>query len=405
MESIALALPVLLLAIGIEYYVARRKKMDVYKFKDTVSNLSIGILDRVAGMLTAGFFFFLYDFLHKHFAVFTIQPNWISWVLLFLFVDFLWYWYHRSSHEINIFWAVHVIHHSSEEFNYSVGTRITIFQSLARLLFWAFLPILGFPALMIMPVLLIQGVYPFFVHTRLIGKLGWIEHVLVTPSHHRVHHANNEEYLDKNYGGVFIIWDKLFGTFKEETNEVHYGLTHQLHTHSLLWQFFHFFLELYYAVKLTPGFRNKLAVLFGGPEQIDPAIREELEEIFLSRSRRAPVPSPFKRYVVIQIAAIIVILIGMLYFYHQLDWVGMSGTSLIILITLINCGAILEQKRWVFNLEFTRFVLTTSMIAIFTQQPLIWLVVITALETVLVNYSSLRKVYMKNLIPTKKFNQ
>ncbi|MOA26723.1 hypothetical protein D3C78_1475370 [compost metagenome] len=178
-----------------------------------------------------------------------------------------------------------------------------------------------------------------------------------------------------------------------------------MHTHSLLWQFFHFFLELYYAVKLTPGFSNKLAVLFGGPEQIDPAIREELEEIFLSRSRREPVPSSFKRYVIIQIAAIIVILIGMLYFYDQLDWVGMSGTSLIILITLINCGAILEQKRWVFNLEFTRFVLATSMIAIFTKQPLIWLVVITALETVLVNYSSLRKIYMKNLIPSKKFNQ
>ncbi|MCO4292548.1 sterol desaturase family protein [Solitalea sp. MAHUQ-68] len=403
MESIALALPVLLLAIGIEYYVAKRKKLAVYKFNDTVSNLSIGILDRVAGLLTAGFFFFVYDFLHQRFAIINIQQNWVSWVLLFLLVDFLWYWYHRSSHEINLFWAVHVIHHSSEEFNYSVGTRITIFQSLARLLFWAILPIIGFPALMIMPVLLIQGVYPFFVHTQLIGKLGWIEYILVTPSHHRVHHGNNETYLDKNYGGFFIIWDRMFGTYAEETEEVRYGLTHQLQTNSLLWQFFHFFLELYYAAKLTKGFGNKLKVLFGGPEQIDPSIREQLELIFLSRSKRLPLAKKFKTYVVVQLIFIIMVLIAMLYFYNQLNLLIATSVSLIILITLINCGAILEQKKWVFNLEFARFLLASGMIAVFTEQPLIWLVVITLTEAVLVNFSAIKRSYMKGLKPSKKF--
>ncbi len=133
-----------------------------------------------------------------------------------------------------------MVHHQSDDFNYTVSTRITIFQAVARGLFWSVLPLLGFPPDMIAVFLIIHGVYPFFTHTQLVGKLGWLEYVFVTPSHHRVHHSSNPEYLDKNYGDILIIWDKLLGTFAEEKEEPKYGLTKPLNSYSFLWQHFHF---------------------------------------------------------------------------------------------------------------------------------------------------------------------
>src|SRR4029079_5250392 len=181
------------------------------------------------------------------------------WIMLFILTDLIWYWYHRLAHEINILWTVHVVHHQSEEFNYTASSRITVLQALVRTGFWCILPLVGFPASMITSLLLIHGCYPFFVHTRLIGKLGILEYIFVTPSHHRVHHASNEKYLDKNYGDVFIIWDKLFGTFQKEEDGVaiQFGLTHPLKSYSFLWQHFHFIAELLLAARKTQGVRNK----------------------------------------------------------------------------------------------------------------------------------------------------
>jgi hypothetical protein len=161
-----------------------------------------------------------------------IASTWYNWLILLILTDFIWYWYHRFGHEVNLLWGLHVVHHQSPEFNLTASTRVTVFQAAARTCFWAILPIIGFPAPMIMSILVVHGLYPFFVHTRLIGKLGWLEYILVTPSHHRVHHASNEHYLDKNYGDVFIVWDRLFGTFQEELPNLKpvYGITRPMAT-------------------------------------------------------------------------------------------------------------------------------------------------------------------------------
>src|SRR5205085_1532077 len=155
-----------------------------------------------------------------------------------------------------------------------------VFQAIIRTGFWAILPIIGFPAGMITSVLLVHGLYPFFIHTRLIGKLGILEYLFVTPSHHRVHHASNPEYLDKNYGDVLIIWHKLLGTFKREESAITYGLTKPLKSNSFLWQHFHFILELLIAVNREKGFMNKMKKLFGKPDTLDESIRGELENKF-----------------------------------------------------------------------------------------------------------------------------
>ncbi len=353
-NHLALAIPFFLTLIGLEYWVSKRTGKHLYNFNDTVSNLSVGIAERLLDGLTLGVFYFVYDYLYQHFALFHIQASVISWIGLLLITDFLWYWYHRLGHEVNILWSVHVVHHQSEEFNFTVSARITLFQAIARTFFWSILPIVGFSAEMIMIILLIHGLYPFFIHTRTIGKLGILEYVFVTPSHHRVHHANNDQYLDKNYGDVFIFWDKLFGTFAEEIEEPTYGHTKPLHSNSFLWQHFHFMLEMAYAFKHAQGWKNKLTMLFGKPENINPTYRRVLEKKFVIHKTDKQHSTRFRNYVVLQISLVLLTLFTFLLFAHQLDLFTQSIISLIILITLINCGAILEQRRWIFYLEYSR---------------------------------------------------
>ncbi|GAB3689238.1 sterol desaturase family protein [Spirosoma flavus] len=356
---LAFAVPLFLLFMGIEYLVAKWQKKNYFQFSTSVANLNVGIAERLLDSFTVGAFYFVYDYLHRHFALLDIRPTVWTWVSLLIVTDFVWYWYHRLAHEINLFWAVHVVHHQSEDFNYTVSARITVFQAVVRTGFWSILPVIGFPAEMITTILLVHGLYPFFIHTRTIGKLGWLEYVMVTPSHHRVHHASNPEYLDKNYGDVLIIWDKLFGTFVEERNEPMYGLTKPLDSHSFLWQHFHGLLELLAAGWRADGFRAKWNVLFGRPEAMNPAIRQELESRFLSinaaeRQVEHTQRRRFRGYVAGQLMGTLLILFVFLlverYVPGWLQWL----TALFILLTLINCGALLEQRQWVLYLEVGR---------------------------------------------------
>ncbi|MFY7840133.1 MAG: sterol desaturase family protein, partial [Lacibacter sp.] len=250
LNLLAFAVPLFTGFMLLEYKMALKKqKQQLFSFDEAVANVNVGIAERLSDLFTTGLFYYFFAWIYQHFALFDIKPNWFTWIALFLFTDLLWYWYHRFGHEVNIFWGFHVVHHQSDDFNYTVAARITVLQSTARSLFWSFLPLLGFPPEMITTLLLIHGAYPFFTHTQLIGKLGWLEYVFVTPSHHRVHHSSNPQYLDKNYSDVLIIWDKFFGTFAKEEEKPKYGLTKPLNSHSFLWQHFHFIMEILVSFK------------------------------------------------------------------------------------------------------------------------------------------------------------
>jgi sterol desaturase/sphingolipid hydroxylase (fatty acid hydroxylase superfamily) len=347
--------------MALEFFIARQKKKPVFNLHHSIANISVGIAERLLDVWVTGLFFFIYDYLQKKFGIFTIQPGVLLWIILLLCTDFLWYWYHRLAHEINLFWAVHVVHHQSEDFNYTVSARITVFQAFVRTGFWAVLPILGFPASMITSLLLVHGLYPFFIHTQLIGKLGILEYILVTPSHHRVHHASNEKYLDKNYGDVFIIWDKLFGTFQKEEDDVkiEYGLTHPLKSYSFLWQHFHFLTELFLAARKTSGGLNKVKLIFGRPDLIALQFREQAEQKLLVQKNDVPVDKPLNRYVVWQIVLSIMILFVFILFEQYLPVHQQVLITIALLLTLTNCGAIMEQKKWVVYLEFLRLLTVT----------------------------------------------
>jgi len=358
LNALAFAVPLFIGFMLLEYFIAKRKRLPYFNLHNSIANISVGIAERLCDVFVTGALYFVYDRLQKRYGLFVIKPGVVLWILLLLCTDFLWYWYHRLAHEINILWAVHVVHHQSEDYNYTVSARITVLQALVRTCFWAVLPLVGFPAGMITVMLLLHGIYPFFIHTRLVGKLGVLEYVLVTPSHHRVHHASNDKYLDKNYGDVFIIWDKLFGTFKkeEETEETVYGLTKPLNTYSFLWQHFHFLIEIWLAAKEKKGFKEKCKIVFGRPEHFDPAVRKKAEAIFKVKHSNKKLAQRLNRYVVWQMIILLASLFVFILFESRFDVVFKISFVCITLLTLINCGAVMEQKRWVFHVEFLRLV-------------------------------------------------
>lgn len=355
MNLTALVIPAFLLFLGLEYLAARRAgKEHLFNYENSIANLSIGIAERLLNLFITGSFYGLYYYIYQHYALVRIpEQSWV-WVLLLLATDLVWYWYHRFGHEINIFWGAHIVHHHSEDFNYTVSARITTLQSVVRNLFWCILPFIGFQPWMVISILVVHGAYSFFTHTQAIGKLGWLEYIFITPTHHGVHHASNPKYLNKNYGDIFVFWDKIFGTFQHEEEKPVYGLTHPLKSHSFLWQHFHYYAELWVACCRAETSKQVLSILFGKPEEIDQGIRPVLERKLLPRKKNRATQLRFKGYLNIQLFANLLALFFFTLFFDQFDIPESTLILGIILITLVICGAVLEQRRWVYYLEVVR---------------------------------------------------
>lgn len=352
---LAFAVPFFTGLMYLEYYWSVKKnKAGNFNFNEAVANINVGIAERLSDLFTTGLFYFFFVWIYQHFSLFTIKPGLLTWLLLFLATDFAWYWYHRFGHEVNLFWSVHVVHHQSDDFNFTVSARITVLQAAARCLFWSVLPLLGFPPAMITVLLLIHGTYPFFTHTQLVGKLGWLEKIFVTPSHHRVHHSSNEQYLDKNYGDVLIIWDKLFGTFAVEGEAPRYGLTKPLNSHSFLWQHFHFILEMMISFKRASNWRGRWKAIFGRPDDIDPRIRASLERKLSFRQQELKHSPVLLNYIKLQTITNLLLLFAVIFFEYYISGSKILVLSLFILVSVITTGAMLEQRRWIFHLEFAR---------------------------------------------------
>jgi sterol desaturase/sphingolipid hydroxylase (fatty acid hydroxylase superfamily) len=194
----------------------------------------------------------------------SIHPI-LYWSVLVLAEDFMFYWMHRVDHYCRFFWAVHVTHHSSEEFNLTVGFRSSVFQPLYRFVWFIPIALVGFDPLDIMFMYAATQIYGILIHTKTVGKLGPLEWVLSTPSHHRVHHASNIKYLDKNMGMILIIWDRVFGTFAKEEEEVVYGLTTDIKTYNPITMVFHEWKAIYEDLNKQTSFKNKIMYVFGPP--------------------------------------------------------------------------------------------------------------------------------------------
>jgi sterol desaturase/sphingolipid hydroxylase (fatty acid hydroxylase superfamily) len=211
--------------LSVEYCIATAKGQPVYRFRDSMANISCGVIHQIASLYYSSFVFPAYELLRQRCGMLNIEFSVASAVSLLVLIDFLFYWEHRLLHTNRVLWAAHVVHHQSDEFNITVALRVSVLQIWMTMASTLVLAVAGFPPGMALAMLLVYKFYQLWTHTRVIGRLGPLEWVLVTPSHHRVHHARNERYVDKNFGGMLIIWDRLFGTFEPECESPCFGVT------------------------------------------------------------------------------------------------------------------------------------------------------------------------------------
>ena len=267
MDLIAIAVPFFLLLIVFELTYGLVIGKNTYRVNDTINSLSMGTLSSLQGFVAIGFSTLIYDFIVINYQLeqLPIQSKW-TWITCFLGYDFAYYWKHRLGHEIALFWGSHVSHHQSEDYNLGTALRQTSIDFHGFLFYLPFF-YFGFPAEVIFTVVSANLIYQFWVHTQHVPKLGPLEWIMVTPSNHRVHHARNDDYVDKNYGGVFIIWDRFFGTYQDELAEETpiFGLRKPLNSWNPLWANIHVYWNLLVDIKNTPGTMNKIKYAFKNP--------------------------------------------------------------------------------------------------------------------------------------------
>lgn len=266
-NPVILSIPIYFVLIGIELIYQVVKKAKLYRTNDAISNISCGISSQVMGAVWGVVSIGMYQYIYQYWSITTIPNTWWSFTILFFAVDFCYYWFHRTSHEVNFLWnTAHVVHHQSEDYNLSVALRQSSFGGIFSILFYLPLALLGFNTYAFLTIKGFNLIYQFWIHTEAIKKLPkWFEFAFNTPSHHRVHHGRNPKYIDRNHAGTLMFWDRLFGTFQAEEEKPTYGVTNPTNTWNPVWANVLPIKEMFLQLKHTPGLLNKLKVLFYKP--------------------------------------------------------------------------------------------------------------------------------------------
>jgi len=261
------AVPAFILLIIVEVVYAYHIQKDLYSVKDTATSIALGLGNLITGIFTKGLILLFFSWLYTY-RFFTIPYTaWWAWILLFFADDFSYYWFHRFSHTIRWFWASHVVHHSSEQYNLAAALRQTWTGNLTgSFIFWSWMPLVGFHPAMILLMQSISLLYQFWIHTQALDKMPrWFEYIFNTPSHHRVHHGSDILYLDKNHAGTLIIWDRMFGTFQEEVFTPTFGLTKNVNTYNPVKVAFFEWFKIFKDIRKSPRIAHILGYLFGPP--------------------------------------------------------------------------------------------------------------------------------------------
>ena len=263
------ALPIFFLVIIGEAWISKHEQKNLYERKDFIASMWMLFLTAVVEFIPKALAFIAFFYLHSvsPFAE-VVGRQWWAWIVLFFLDDFAYYWFHRMNHEVRLFWAGHVPHHSSQRMNYGTALRQGVGERVHKYLFWLWLPLLGFDALMIFVIMSVNLIYQFWVHTELVDRMpAWFEYIFNTPSHHRVHHASNIRYLDCNHAGVFILWDRIFGTFSPElaAEPVKYGLTTNIDTYNPIKVAGHEYAAIWNDVLRADKWSDKLNYIFKSP--------------------------------------------------------------------------------------------------------------------------------------------
>jgi alkylglycerol monooxygenase len=374
MNYIHLAIPVFFLLIGLELVLARIVEKEYYRLSDSINDLSCGIIQQVLDVFLKTVLFAGYLYLYGHYRLFTLPARSLpTWVAGFLGVDLLYYWFHRWSHEINAGWAAHIVHHQSEEYNLAVALRQGAFQGSFSWVFYLPLALVGLPPLLFLTVSSFNTLYQFWIHTRAIGRLGPLEWVLNTPSHHRVHHGRNPKYIDRNHGGTLIVWDRLFGTFQGEEEEPVYGITTPLRSWNPIWANLHYWIDLFAKARRARRLRDSLRFFLKPPgwhpeelggfmaaPEVDPATYHKYD---------TPTPRGLRLYVLGQFVLVNLAAVAFLFRESEMDALPRSAAGLGIVVTLAGLGGLLDRRAWAFRLEALRLVGLAALAAVLLPPP------------------------------------
>ena len=330
-----------------------------------MNDLSCGILEQVAGVFLKTALFAGYLFVFERYRIFAVpEGSALGWLGCWLGVDLCYYWFHRLSHEVNAGWAAHIVHHQSEEYNLTVALRQSVLQGALSWVFYLPLALLGFPPAMFLTVSAFNTLYQFWIHTRTIGRLGPLEWVLNTPSHHRVHHGRNPKYIDRNHAGSLIIWDRMFGTFQEEEEEPVYGITTPLANWNPVWANLHYWAELLGTARRAARPLDRLRVFWKPPgwRPADLGGFMPAPEVDAARYRKydPEVRRPRGTYVLVQFVIVNLLTVAFLQREASLPPLARFGAAALILASVAALGGLLDHRSWARGLEVARLVATAA---------------------------------------------
>jgi len=355
--EIQAAIPFFFALILVELLVGGR---NLYGLNDSIADLGNGIGQQVLGIPLTALLVLIYSWVYEKTALIHLPPSSLrTWIVAFILVDLAYYCFHRMSHRVSFIWATHIVHHQSEEYNLAVALRQSWLQGLLSMFFYFPLATLGFPLRVALGTIALNTIGQFWIHTRTITRMGPLEWVLNTPSHHRVHHGRNPRYLDKNYAGVLIVWDRLFGTFKPEDEEPVYGIVNPLNSWNPVWANTHHWIDLARMSAAAKGWR-KIAIWFLPPERLvgpPPEVSATTLRKYDARGTRLG-----------QFYAILLFLTalgGLFFLFENVDkWSALTQIAVgaLVIWTLACTGGFLERRPWARWAEMVRLLCIAALV-------------------------------------------
>lgn len=365
-NPIVLSIPIFFVLIGIELVIERITNRKLYRLPDAIANLSCGITSQLSGLFLKVFAIGIYQLLHENFNLVTWDKTWVYWLSLFLLADLAYYWAHRMSHEVNLFWGGHVVHHQSEDYNLSVALRQSSLQVIWTFAFSLPLAFIGFEAWDFALMTAYITLYQFWIHTEFINKMGWFEYIFNTPSHHRVHHGRNPKYIDKNHAGTLIIWDRMFGTFQEEEERPTYGITRPINSWNAVWANMSHYAEMSKDLKQITNWKDKIKYLFKKPGWLPSYLGgyRAAPEVDKSTYRKYETPSSLSLNLYVLFQYILCLVGTSIFLFSQklpdgtdrFTTIENLAISMLIAIVVVNCGVLFENRPWIRYMEWIRII-------------------------------------------------
>jgi sterol desaturase/sphingolipid hydroxylase (fatty acid hydroxylase superfamily) len=373
-NPIVLSIPIFFILIGIELLVERLTHKDLYRFPDAIANISCGITSQLSGLFLTILGIGIYQFLYENYAFFTLEATWLYWLGLFLLTDLAYYWAHRMSHEVNLFWGGHVVHHQSEDYNLSVALRQSSLQVIWTFAFSLPIALLGFSTIHFALISAFNTLYQFWIHTETIGKMGWFEYIFNTPSHHRVHHGRNPKYIDKNHAGSLIIWDKMFGTFQPEEEKPTYGITKPINSWNPVFANVSHYIEMGKDLKRIPKWSDKVKYFFMKPGWLPDELGgyRPAPEVDKATYRKYDTPAPLLINLYVFFQFVLCLAGASLFLFSQKNPDGSSHFTLgenafiatLLCIVVVHCGVLFEQRSWIKWAEWLRIIIYPAILVV-----------------------------------------